>query len=223
MAYNYTHAIIEDATSDVKAMGIPGTSMRAAGAGETQYACDFDAYTGGPPKFTAGSPNTITNDTVQADTDARKAFRDRSLFRAAGANFAATLPVIDACTLLPQLMALTTNADATEMTRDRAAVSASNRLEIPDDCVWSFHYELLAQRQDADEIGFYEIKGVIKRISGTTTLVWSTVITHHEDTAAWVVAVTADDTNNSLVITVTGAATSTIWWLAGPPGTLQIG
>ena len=78
MAYDYTHALIEDATGDVKAQGIPGKTLRVAGAGQTVYACDYTAYTGGPPRFTK-DPNTITNDMAAAKAEAETAIRAKLL------------------------------------------------------------------------------------------------------------------------------------------------
>jgi hypothetical protein len=65
------------------------------------------------------------------------------------------------------------------------------------------------------DVGAYEIKGCVKNLSGTTTLVGSltkTVIA--EDNASWDVTVVANDTNETIDVTVTGVADCDIAWSA---------
>jgi len=62
-------------------------------------------------------------------------------------------------------------------------------------------------------VWLYEGKGVIKNISGTTSLAAAITLTAiYEDDAAADIAVAADDTNDALKFTVTGIANCTIRW-----------
>ncbi len=61
--------------------------------------------------------------------------------------------------------------------------------------------------------GGYQLRGVIKRIGGVTTLLDSSKLILGEDISAWDANVEADSTNNALVIKVTGSG-NTIRWVA---------
>jgi hypothetical protein len=93
---------------------------------------------------------------------------------------------------------------------------SSLRLVIPAGKVFAFTARITGIKSDGTAVAEYVRKGVIKRISNTTSLVGSieTIGTDIEDNASTDVAITADDTNEALQINVTGIASETWRWVA---------
>ena len=108
----------------------------------------------------------------------------------------------------------TTNGTPTDLFLN----GSSERIAIPADKCWAFSVLVSALQTAGTGAGAcagYEFSGVIKNISGTTSLVGAvgkTVL--GEDTAAWDANVTADNTNDALDISVTGETSKTIRWVA---------
>lgn len=88
------------------------------------------------------------------------------------------------------------------------------RMTLGSGAVWSFRALVTAKNASTGNAGAWEIKGVIKNIAGTTTLVGVTKTDLGEDVAAWDANAVADDTNDALVINVKGDAASTVSWTA---------
>jgi hypothetical protein len=110
----------------------------------------------------------------------------------------------------------TTNATPTELFLD----GASTRLVIASGTTYTFSI-LVGARQTGGVAGTtgdswgYKLEGVIKNVSGTTSLqgsVTQTVLA--EADATFDCAATADNTNDALVVTVTGATNKNVRWVA---------
>jgi len=119
----------------------------------------------------------------------------------------------DAQTTVSVARITTTNtASVTEMFLDGASV----RLTLLDADAWFFNIMVVARGTagtNDNSAGGWELKGVIKRIDTTTSLVGTVTKTIiGEDIGAWDVNVDAQD--HYLRIQVTGDATSTIHWVA---------
>ena len=119
----------------------------------------------------------------------------------------------DAQTTVSVARITTTNtASVTEMFLDGASV----RLTLLDADAWFFNIMVVARGTagtNDNSAGGWELKGVIKRIDTTTSLVGTVIKTIiGEDIGAWDVNVDAQD--HYLRIQVTGDATSTINWVA---------
>jgi hypothetical protein len=93
---------------------------------------------------------------------------------------------------------------------------SSTRLTITAGKVFAFTARITGIKSDGTAVAEYVRKGVIKRISNTTSLVGSieAIGTDIEDNASTDVAITADDTNEALQINVTGIASETWRWVA---------
>ena len=68
-------------------------------------------------------------------------------------------------------------------------------------------------QNSAQSYGSWEIKGLLVKASGTTTLP-SSAITVISNESNWGITLSADNTNNALLITVTGEASHNIRWVA---------
>ncbi len=87
----------------------------------------------------------------------------------------------------------------------------SERMTVASGNMYGFVIRVIAK--GANSNGFYETKGMIENVGGTTSLIGSlseTVI--YEEDAGMAVTVTADDTNDSLKVAVTGIAGDTTDW-----------
>jgi hypothetical protein len=108
-----------------------------------------------------------------------------------------------------------TTASATE-----TELSLSNdsfpgiRMTVGSGGVWSFRALITAKRASNGNAAGWEIKGVIKNVGGTTSLVGVTKTELGKDVAGWDANISADDTNDALVIKVVGEASATISWTA---------
>lgn len=92
----------------------------------------------------------------------------------------------------------------------------STRLSVSTGEILSFVANIVGSKSDGTAIAAYMRRGVVKRISNTTSLVGTiqTIGTDIEDNASTDVAITADDTNDALQINVTGIAGETWRWVA---------
>lgn len=91
---------------------------------------------------------------------------------------------------------------------------SSAALTIPSGTAWTYVIHITGLSSTGD-VGSYEIKGAVKNIGGTTSLIGSaTVTTLAEDIANWDVRVTGDDTGDKLMIEVLGDDDTTIRWVA---------
>lgn len=118
-----------------------------------------------------------------------------------------------------RVVARRVGADETpvRLTLDGNAPTAGNYLALPANRYWAFTARITGVKSDGAK-SFHTIRrGVIKRLSNTTSLVDSiqtigTDIT--EGASGYSVAITADDTNEALNITATGAAGESVRWVA---------
>ena len=91
--------------------------------------------------------------------------------------------------------------------------SSSNRFTIASGAVYTFVATCVAKRTDSQgEVAGFEVKGVIKNISGTTSIQGTNVSTELGGTSGWALDLVADDTNDALAVKVTGEASKTIRW-----------
>jgi hypothetical protein len=105
---------------------------------------------------------------------------------------------------------VTTNAAQTEIFPD----GDSQRIIMSTNSTWCFDVLVTGRASNGNSAG-YQIRGVIKNIGGTTSLVGSlTKTVLAEDVSAWDATVAADDTNDALSVRVTGAAGTNIRWVA---------
>lgn len=111
-----------------------------------------------------------------------------------------------------ELLARNTTSDAswTELFLDGNSANVS----VMSNSAWTFIITVTGFSSSGN-VGSYEIKGAIKNISGTTTIVGTpTVNTIAEDDSSWNVRVSADDSSDKLVIEAAGADATDIRWLA---------
>jgi len=110
----------------------------------------------------------------------------------------------------------TANATPRVLTKDSATVDgANNQIVIPNATGFGFTAEIVGL---SGGTAFRQIiKGVIKTVANTTSLVGSNIATDKwadAGASTWSVTATADNTNKCLAITVTGQAATNIRWLA---------
>ena len=99
-------------------------------------------------------------------------------------------------------------------------IGGVSRITIPDGKTWVFDVNIVARQVGGaggalGNSAGYVLRGVLKRIGASTTLVGAqdkTVLA--EDDAAWDADAAADDVNEALSLQVTGAANQTIEWEA---------
>lgn len=85
-------------------------------------------------------------------------------------------------------------------------------IAIPTGYAMSFHGTIAGCDTTSGDVGAYLVKGVIKNVDGTTTMVGSTVETLAEDDAAWGITLSADNTNDTLKIDFTGDGSNQTRW-----------
>src|SRR5271167_4145396 len=111
---------------------------------------------------------------------------------------------------------VTTNGSVTEAFVD--GVGGSVRLVLLDNSTWNFRVTVTAQRADvANGWAGYELKGVIYRVIGASSVALQGIISSEQIGAtnqAWKVTATPDTVNGSLKITVKGETGKQIRWLA---------
>lgn len=111
---------------------------------------------------------------------------------------------------------ITSNATPLELYLD--GVSATQRLVLPNNSLWTFDIMIAARRTDATGGGSgYRITGVIRRDASAASTTFTGTPSKQilgETNSNWDVAVTANTTNGALQIAVTGEAAKTIRWVA---------
>jgi hypothetical protein len=111
---------------------------------------------------------------------------------------------------------ITSNATTTELYLD--GVTATQRIVVPNNSVWTFTILVAGRRTDTTGGGAgYRFDGVLRKdaTAGSTTLVGAvSKSVLGETNTAWNAAVTVDTTNGSLKVDVTGEAAKTIRWVA---------
>ena len=111
----------------------------------------------------------------------------------------------------------TTTAALTELFLD--GTGGIRRMTLAIGSAWRFEIHLVAYETAGANAGWtaaYEIKGAIKNVGGTVSIVGSVSsnVTADDSSGVWTVTTDADNTNKSLRIQVTGQAATTIRWLA---------
>jgi len=94
--------------------------------------------------------------------------------------------------------------------------SSAGPIAIPDGFAYGFRGSVVAFKSNGDASYWY-VSGLLKRVSGTLSLVGSvtkTVVAQDAGASTWDIAITADDTNKLLQLQVTGQAASVINWSA---------
>lgn len=117
----------------------------------------------------------------------------------------------DAQSSLYVLRGKTTSASLTELFLDGSGA----RMVIPSGGRWTFDILISAGTTNGNTAG-YEIKGVLKNFSGTTSIVGAnttTTLANDAGAASWSVSAVADNSNSALAVKVTGDST-TIRWVA---------
>ncbi|KKK87247.1 hypothetical protein LCGC14_2755170, partial [marine sediment metagenome] len=71
---------------------------------------------------------------------------------------------------------------------------------------------IIVARTVGNAHAMWEVKGLVQRTTTVTTLLFSTVVKLHDDTAGVSLAVAANDTNDTLEFTATGIAATVIRW-----------
>lgn len=111
---------------------------------------------------------------------------------------------------------VTSSATATELFLDGA--TATQRIVVPNNSVWTFDILIAARRTDATGGGAgYRFLGVLRKdtTAGSITFIGTpskSVV--GETNTAWNAVISADTTNGSLKVEVTGEAAKTIRWVA---------
>jgi hypothetical protein len=119
----------------------------------------------------------------------------------------------DSQTSIFTLRTSTSSATETELSLSTTAFSPF-RMTLGSGAVWTFRALITAKNASTGATGGWEIKGLIKNIGGTTTLVGVNKSELGKEVATWNADVAADDTNDALIIKVTGDAASTVSWVA---------
>jgi hypothetical protein len=105
--------------------------------------------------------------------------------------------------------AITTNAIQTELFLDGQV----ERMLVPTNSTWSFDI-LITGKTASGSSAVFNIRGGIKNVAGTTSLIGATDIFTRKDVAGYDAVAVADDVNDALVVKVIGAAGTTIRWVA---------
>jgi hypothetical protein len=128
------------------------------------------------------------------------------------------LTVGDAQTSTLMMSRQTTSNSSLELTLDGGIGASGNRLIIPEKTSCLFRIDILARRQDADDVtAAWDLSLCIDRNTGvaSTNFCGAPFLqTIHRDDITWTVVPSADTSNGSLKILVTGAAATTINWVA---------
>jgi hypothetical protein len=108
------------------------------------------------------------------------------------------------------------NATAGEVTEKLFLDGSGQQLTIAVSRTLTFDM-LVTASSDGGQSAGYSIRGVVKNVGGTTTLVGTpSVVLLGADDGTWInhIVVGVDDVNATLVVTVTGVAGATIRWVA---------
>ena len=110
----------------------------------------------------------------------------------------------------------TTSTTAITLTTDQSAAGTTNQIILPDNSAYGFKGMITARDTTNNYISVWEIKGGVKRNSGsaTTVLVGTPIIdriTYDSNATSWTVTISADTSNGGLKVQVIGANTSIRW------------
>jgi hypothetical protein len=100
-------------------------------------------------------------------------------------------------------------------TTDATQTTLSDSKAITSNTVLAFTCKITASEAATGDVWVHEIKGAVKNVSGTTSLVDGTtdeLIAEDTGAANWEVSIEANDTTDVLDIKVTGEASHTIDW-----------
>lgn len=109
----------------------------------------------------------------------------------------------------------TTNNTTTALTTNGAAAGSTNQIVMPTTSAYAFHGRFVARDTSSGDAAAWEVKGAVKRIAGTLSLVGTPTVTAlgaDAGAAAWTLAVTTDATNGALRLNATGENSKTIRW-----------
>jgi hypothetical protein len=114
------------------------------------------------------------------------------------------------------LFASTTNATPTTLLNYNVTANQTFPFYIPSNKIYGFHIKVVGVQTGGANASFFSRQGMIKNVSGTTSLVGaiSTIGTDIETNVATNLTITADDTNDALKVDVTGIAAQTWNWMA---------
>jgi hypothetical protein len=119
----------------------------------------------------------------------------------------------DAQTSIYLLTRQTSSAANTTLFLD-GHVGASNSISIPVNSTMTFFMLISAMSDLTSEAASYEVRGMIKNVGGTTSIVGAvSIAVIAEDDATWNVAVTANDALDRLQVTVNGDAAENVRWV----------
>jgi hypothetical protein len=183
-----------------------GTGNVATGAGSFIGGGENNTNGGWNAVISGGYNNYVDNDRSTIPGGAEAKTRCAYQLAYAGGCFS-TLG--DAQSSIYPVRNSTTNNTQTELFLQ---YDGGHRITIPDNSAWTF--EIMVVGKNTTSACGFKFSGVIKRVSGTTSIVGSTTKTViARDNASWDADVVADDTNDALVVKVTGD-NSTIRWIA---------
>lgn len=106
----------------------------------------------------------------------------------------------------------TSGSSTTELFLD----GSSAQIVIGTDCIWGFTAKIVCAKRDG-AAGFWQLKGCIKNISGTVSIIGNiekTIFAKDSAVDDCDVSAIADDTNNALSIKATGSVGHIIRWVA---------
>jgi hypothetical protein len=183
-------------------------SSATVGGGSDNTASDAVATVGG------GSDNTASAIAATVPGGARASASLFGQMAYASGRFSTNG---DAQTSLFVLRRTTTNATQTELFLD--GNGGSQRITLANGRTMTFDILVTARSIAPSPIlnqsAGYQIRGVIKNVGGTTSLVGIlTPLVLAEDDAAWDATVVADNATDALSVRVTGVASTTIRWVA---------
>jgi hypothetical protein len=103
--------------------------------------------------------------------------------------------------------------DNTPQVLDRNAWNYTG-LPIPADYAGAFDGVVIGVDTTNYECCSYQIKGMVKNVAGTLSLLGGNVSVLHEEDASWTVTLAVNSTSDCLEVTVTGDATNQVRWTA---------
>ncbi len=159
--------------------------------------------------ISGGQLNAVTNDTPYATIPGGAQALARSYGQMAYASGQFTQPG-DAQSSHYVLRNNSTGTNLTELFLD----GSGRRMNVPLDGAWGFNILLVGHANTGTTVS-YELKGTVKNVAGTVTIVGTpTVILVGGDTTATTAAVEGDSLNDALVIKVTGLPSTPFRWVA---------
>jgi hypothetical protein len=218
-------------SSSTGAVTISNTGVTSIIAGTNTYVSGSGAITINGPKLYAEAPSSPTLPSAAGTNSVALGFAatagaakslaigEQSLTRIQGGVVQASgrfASAGDAQVGRYLLRTVTVTNVPTEMFVD--GVGGSVRLVLPDDATWTFTAVVTGHRTDAaDGHAGFELKGVIYRVAGATSVVMQgtkNTTTIARSNTPWTASVSADTVNGSLKLTVTGENSKTIRWVA---------